>query len=187
MRRFRQFGLAVVFGLLSFTATPSEAATIEFTATDLADVVAGDDLWRLEYQIDDIVFNEFEAFTIYFDPARYGELGMPSTTNPSWSLLVFQPEVIFGTPFDGAFIGQALTAGASTVAPFTLDVVLLGGGAPGAQPFDISAFDADGNFIDLVAVGRTRQPGTAAPEPATLLLFGTALGALAKRRLNRRR
>jgi len=184
MRRLRQFGLAVVFGLLSFGATPGEAATIEFTATDLADAVPGDDLWRLEYQISDIVFNQFEAFSIYFDPARYGALDNPSTTNADWSLLVLQPDVVFGTPVDGLFIGQALTTGASTAAPFLLDVVLLGGGTPGAQPFDVSAFDADGNFIDIVAVGRTRQPGTA-PEPASLLLFGTALGALVKRRLNR--
>ena len=55
------------------------------------DAVPGDDLWRLEYQIGDIVFNEFEAFTIYFDPARYGELGVPTTTNPSRAPLVTTP------------------------------------------------------------------------------------------------
>jgi hypothetical protein len=187
MRSFKQFGFALAFGLVSLAATPGEAATIEFTATDLADVVPGSDLWRYEYLVSGKVFDQYEAFTIYFDPARYAELGVPTTTNPSWSLFELQPEIILGTPFDGALVAQALVAGAPTAAPFIIEFVLLGGGTPGSQPFDISSFDADGNFIETTEVGRTRAAGAStAPEPASLLLFGAALSGLAGRRLFRR-
>ena len=181
MPRLRQIALALAFACVSFAASPSEGAAIEFTATDLPDVVAGSDLWRYDYVVSGVIFDAFQAFTVYFDPANYSDLSGPATANASWLVDVFQPDVIFGTPVDGAFFAQALVDGAPLTAPFSVDFVFLGSGAPGAQPYDLSAFDAQGNFIDIIETGRVRD-ASSVPEPSLLLLAGAGLTAAIRRR-----
>ena len=59
MPRLRQIALALAFACVSFAASPSEGAAIEFTATDLPDVVAGSDLWRYDYVVSGVIFDAF--------------------------------------------------------------------------------------------------------------------------------
>jgi hypothetical protein len=104
-------------------------------------------------------------------------LSNPATSNADWNLVTFDPDL--GIPAPGEFIAQALVNGASTANPFSVDFIFLGAGRPGSQPYDLLAFDGQGNFIDSFGSGRTALPAdTTVPEPGTMLLLGSGLAAL---------
>jgi PEP-CTERM motif len=177
MRPVLRLVAPAVLGIILFSAVPSGAATISATATDLVDLVPGQDLWRYSYDLSGNSLNAFEAFDIYFDQTRYGTLSNAATSNAGWNLLVFQPDL--GIPAPGEFIVQALVGGASTVGPFTIDFIFLGSGRPGSQPFDLLAFDAQGNFVQNLGSGQTRLPADATvPEPSTIFLLASGLAAV---------
>jgi PEP-CTERM motif len=181
MRSVLRLLAPAVFSIILVSAVPSKAATISTTAVDLADLVPGQDLWRYSYDLSGNTLNAFEAFDFYFDENLYGALSNPATSNADWNLLTLDPDL--GIPARGEFIVQALIGGASTTNLFSVDFIFLGAGRPGSQPFDLLAFDAQGNFIDTIGAGRTALPAdTTVPEPATLLLLGSGLAmARAKR------
>lgn len=87
---------------LSFLALPVQATTIRYEATNLADVNAGEDLWRYRYQVSDQSFLADFGFDIFFDVADgyvFGDLRVPTTSNPDWDVVSIQPDPAL--PHDG--------------------------------------------------------------------------------------
>ncbi len=162
----------------------AEAITIQFQATDLADTVVGEDRWRYDYVVSDILFAADEGFSVYFDLSLYAALDTaPGAAGADWDLLALQPDPVL--PSDGVFDALALVGAASLALPFPVEFNWLGGPgtSPGSQAFDVYALDPLGAFV-LLDSGRTRPAG-AVPEPgvtALLVLGGWAVAAAARRR-----
>lgn len=166
----------------------AHALSVEVTATDLADLVAGQDLWRYSYQLSDATFAPDEGFTLGFSAGLYTALSNAGVANGDWDLLLVQPDP--GGPYDGALDALALVDGASLGDPFTVDFVWTGVGTPpGLQPFDayVCADPPACLSVDphpAIAAGTTG--GTTAPEPAPLALLGAGLAALGRLRARNR-
>lgn len=182
MKRLRM-GLCLALMLCGtlFAAQQSEAISIVYEAADLADVVAGEDLWQYTYTIADFTFDQYEGFTIYFDADWYGDIeDSPSAPNSHWNVLTWDPDAIL--PDDGAYDAQALVDGASLADTFTVSFVWLGGGAPGTQLYEL--YYDDGINFDSLSAGTTVSP---VPEPSTWALLTVGLASLigCRRRNNR--
>jgi hypothetical protein len=168
---------------------PAEATTILFTATDLPDTTPGEDLWQYTYQVSAAIFQTHVGFSVSFDYTLYRTLeDPPPAVHADWHIQVLQPDPAL--PADGLYDALALVDGASLAAPFVVRFLWLGGRgtAPGAQPFTVDAFDAQGTFIGTIETGATRAPGptAAVPEPGTLYLLSTALVGITAWRGTRR-
>lgn len=156
---------------LSFLALPVQAATIRYEASDLADVNAGEDLWRYRYQVSDQSFLTDSGFDIFFDVADgylFDDLNSPTTPNGGWDVISIQPDPVL--PHDGFLDALALVDNPSLTDSFFIDFIWRGVGAPASQRFEVY----DNNF-DVIDSGLTIPFGpTGVPEPATawLALFG---------------
>ena len=172
--------LITLLALLALSVLPSaaRAAVIVYEATDLTDLVAGQDLWQYRYTVSGITFDADEGFAIFASDTLYQDLVSPGPVNPDWDATVFQPDLVLTSP--GWFDALARVAGASLADPFVMEFVWLGGPrAPGSQPFEIYRLDDQG-ALTVIDEGRT-IPGV--PEPATVLLLSlAALGVIAWRR-----
>jgi hypothetical protein len=190
MSRTKRFlcGVGVVAAILVAAARSASATVIEFQATDLTDLVSGDDLWMYRYFVSDFVFAADQGFSISFDTALYRNLqDPPPSVGADWDLLAIQPDLAL--PSAGLYDALALVDGASLAQSFTLSFTWLGvaGSEPGSQAFTVNQFDAAGNIIlPFLEVGQTIPFGQTSlvPEPSTLLLVGSGL-ALALRRRRR--
>ena len=169
--------LTLVGGLVPRTA---QAGIIEYEATDLADAVAGEDLWQYKYWLSGFVFNTDQGFTIYAS-SLYQQLSTPGAPNADWEdpPLVVQPDPVLAS--DGFFDDLALVNGASLADAFVLNFVWLGGPAhPGSQPYELYVLDGQGQTT-VIGEGQT-QPRVVVPEPAALFLLGMGLTSVAIRR-----
>jgi hypothetical protein len=158
----------------------AQAITVLFAATDVAQPgPGGGDLWRYTYHVSGFTPQVDTAFEVLFDPALYQDVQDPPPAVPDWQILTVQPDP--NIPDPGRYSALALVDGASLAGPFTVEFVWLGapGTAPGAQPFELNAFDALGHFLATLASSTTAplQP-SAVPEPASLLLLTTGLVGL---------
>jgi hypothetical protein len=152
-------------------AVESQAATIQFTASDLADTTSGEDLWQYAYTVTG-TFAAFTGFEILFDPTQFGALQEPGSGVPGWLTTVIQPDP--GLPAEGLLTAavDAPDPSVSPAGPFLLNVVWLGNGAPGTQAFH--EFDDAFN----VTFSGTTTGASAVPLPAAGLLLGTGLVSL---------
>src|SRR5262245_5448511 len=178
MSRLRRFATTVLLSaaILGFGA-PSHAATIRFQATDLADLVAGQDLWRYTYTVSGS-FVQFGGFNILFNPNLYRNLqDPPPAVNAQWSPSVIEPAP--GLPADGIYTATALVSNPSVADLFSLTFIWLGGAGttPGPQPFEI--FDA--TFFPPLETGVTAPLQQSVPLPGTLVLFSVGMLVLCVR------
>jgi hypothetical protein len=177
----RSLGAWLVAVLLCLAPAPdaAHAIVITFETTDLADTTPGEDLWRYVYTITDFSPAPDVAVETLFDHTLYRNLEDPTPGVTGWDILTLQPDV--NLPDVGRYSALALSAGASLAEPFALTFVWLGGAgtAPGSQPFEVNAFDAQGGFLDTLTTGFTTP---AAPQavglPGTLVLTLTGLLSL---------
>jgi hypothetical protein len=173
---------AFVLVLGAVGSTANAAPIIEFVATDLADVVPGEDLWQYEYFVSGWLFQPNQGFSVYFDQGLYTNLqSPPSFVNADWDPISIQPDPVLTS--DGFYDALALVPNASLASAFMLNFAWLGGPAatPGSQAFTLNEFDAAGNLSFLFA-GQT-IPRAAVPEPSTLLLMSSVAAlALLRRR-----
>jgi len=172
------FIIVLALGVLPGSA---RAATIFYQATDLADVVVGQDLWEYTYTVTGITFSQDQGFSILASDSLYRDLAIPVPPNSDWDATVFQPDPVLTSP--GAYDALALVSAPSLAGPFVVDFVWLGGAnRPGSQPFEIYALSGEGE-LTVIDEGRTIPFGV--PEPASALLVG--VGVLAAARVRRRR
>jgi hypothetical protein len=151
-----------------------QAATIEFVATDLLDVVPGEDLWRYDYTVTGHTFLQSQYFDVLFDPLLYASLVDGPAPNADWDVTLLQPITPTNPPpFDiGMFNAAALIDNPSTSGTFSASFVYLGPGTPGPQPFEI--YDANST---LLVEGLTSSPFVV-PEPSSAMLLLAGLAGL---------
>jgi hypothetical protein len=163
--------LAAVLLCLAPAPDAAHAIVITFEATDLADTTPGDDLWRYVYTITDFSPVPDVAVETLFGHTLYRDLQDPAPGVGGWDILTLQPDS--NLPDVGRYSALALSAGVSLAEPFDLTFVWLGGPgtAPGSQPFELNAFDAQSGVLAPLATGCTTP---AAPQavglPGTLVL-----------------
>ena len=163
---------ATVLGF-GFLPGAASAATVQYEAIDLADVVSGEDLWQYRYQVSG-TFEAFGGFNVLFDPASYSQLeDPPPAVNADWALSVIQPDT--GLPADGLYTATALNGTPDLTSPFILNVVWLGVASPGSQAFEV--FNAT---FDIIETGVTSV--SAVPLPTAGWLLVMALGGVRRRR-----
>jgi hypothetical protein len=152
----------------------ANATAISFTATDLADVTVGEDLWEYSYTVTENTFAADTGFTIYFDLGLYDLLApSPSAPNADWDVVTWDPDP--SLPDDGAYDAYALVNNAFLSDMFTISFVWLGGVAgPGAQFFEVY----DGLTWSVLEDGYTTSDTAPVPEPTTMLLSSLEVGVL---------
>jgi hypothetical protein len=174
--------LAIVFiGCLSSSGL---AATITFQATDLPNVVPGEDLWKYEYVVSGVTFEADQGFSIYFDSSLYANLeSPPPAVSSDWDIITLQPDP--GLPSAGIYDSLALVDAASLGQPFVLTFAWLGapGTTPGSQAFSINQFDQSGNLLSYLELGNTSPAGTSAPvpEPSSGILLTVGVISMCRR------
>jgi hypothetical protein len=169
----------VVAGVMA-CAQDARATTIKFEATNLVDIVSGEDLWTYKYFVSDTSFEADQGFMVFFDALLYSNLdSAPNSAGPDWDVLVVQPDLALED--EGRLDPLALVAGASLLKPFSVTFTWLGaaGTQPGSQPFLVYQDPFDINVLES-GVTQPLRPSHTVPEPATLLLSGLGL-ALASR------
>lgn len=156
---------------LCVATTMASAGGVTYTATDLPNVVPGQDLWRYAYTVTEPL-PAFHSINLLFSPALYSDLSVIAFS-AGVTALETQPNP--GMPADGQLTITADT-GIPTGAEETaeLNFVWLGVGIPGSQVFEF----LDDQF-NVLASGVTSLTGTqAVPEPGTLALLALSLLAL---------
>ncbi len=178
------FKTAAAAALVALSAVSSNALTIQYEATNLADTTPGQDLWRYTYKISGYTFAANEGLDIYFSQSLYGALSNPQPdAGPQW----FASASTVIDPGGAPQIYDVLTIvpNPSLDVVFSVDFVWLGQGTPGSQPFDAYRTSTAGG-LNVFDEGRT--VGTSVPEAgSTLALAGLAFGALATPRFFRRK
>ena len=176
--------MRIVIGLILFAgitclATPryvlASSTEIQYQISN----VSGNE-WQYTYTINNPPTNSLsslQAFTVFFDYNLTSNLQDTSTESTSnWSIFSLQPDSTLLS--DGNYVAQALTDSPMTI-PFTITFDYLGSGTPGAQPFSIDQFDANGNLTANIITGNTSLLGvTVTPEPASLVLMLSGLVTL---------
>jgi hypothetical protein len=184
--------LAAVFMFL-FLSTLLHAnpiVNIQYQTIDLADLVAGADLWQYQYSVsyaDPGVFLQNQAFAVFFDSSLYKNLEDPPSAVADWFTFVLQPDSEL--PSDGEYDALALTDNPSLANPFSVSFVWLGGSGsnPGSQAFAVNQFDEAGLFMEQLGSGQTvLMQSNVVPEPNSMLLLGGGLCAMIFVRRNKK-
>jgi hypothetical protein len=165
--------LRVSLAAVVFLAVRAHAGVI-YTAIDLDKPDPnGGELWQYNYTFQNYVPQQNVAIEILFDPLLYTDLQNPPPAVSGWSIMTLQPDP--NLPDPGMYSALALENNAPLDEPFTVTFGWLGQGSPGNQPVQINQFTSDGSFLGTLATDET----SAVPEPATALLIGSALVAVA--------
>ncbi len=177
------FKSAAAAALVALSAVSTNAITIEYQATNLADTTPGQDLWRYTYKISGYAFQANEGLDIYFAQNLYGALSNPQPQGQQWyagTSTVIQPN---GTP--QIYDVLTIVSNPSMDVVFSVDFVWLGGAnTPGSQPFDVYRSSQTGG-LDVFQEGRT-QTASVPEAGSSLLLASLAFGALSTRRFLRK-
>jgi hypothetical protein len=164
--------LALIASAQTVTAAP---ITIQFEATDLPDLIPGEDLWRYDFTVAGTLLQD-QDFEIEFDYDSYADLD-GSSPSVSWDLLVLQPEPAI--PDVGRYNALALIDHGLFTEFFAVTFLWNGPGNPGSQPFTVAEYDAQG-LRSVIASGQTTPLNV--PEPGTLMLTASGLAYVIYRR-----
>lgn len=171
MFNMRLKNLTVIFAAAVCLAVSASAATIQFTTTALPGV----NQFHYNYLVSGSLAAN-QALDLMFPAALYANLANP-LVGPGITPIVLQPNNPPGVA--GDFTLYASSAIASLSGTFGIDFTFLGTGTPGAQPYSLDTFNADGFLVSSVSQGNTMPAGTpSVPEPAgfALCLIGLLAG-----------
>jgi hypothetical protein len=161
-----------LFLWLGLAAPLLTAGTVEYQSTNL-----GQNIFRYTYSLSGFAFQQNEELAIEFNPALFGTLSNAQVGSGFMATLLPTNNPPGAS---GIYSALALVANPSLAGPFSVDVVYLGQGMPGAQAFSINQYDQDLNFITTLESGVTTPLGApAVPEPGTCSLIGAGLLAAA--------
>src|SRR5258707_11741495 len=157
MRNLLRFAIGA--GLFSISL---QAATVGFTVSPL-----GGNNFRYTYDFTGLSLQANQEVDIRFSPTLFSTL-TNGIAGANFSLAVFQPNNPPGA--FGDYAALALINNPPLTGPFRVDFTFLATGTPGSQPFFITQYDAQGNFLRVVDSGATPPPRGNLPEPPNWLL-----------------
>jgi hypothetical protein len=160
-------------------------AEVHYEIAGLGVNAAGQSLYRYTYEPVDIVFEKDQELDVRFDPNLFAAL-FNALAPAGFDVLLLQPNVPPGA--FGDYSALALVSNPLISGPFSVDVVYLGSGLPGAQPYLINQYNTNGEFVTTLIQGVTTSAGSAVvPEPGSLSVVSAGLCLLGMSCLLRRR
>jgi hypothetical protein len=161
-----------------------QGAQVHYEIAGLGVNAAGQSLYRYTYEPVDIVFKRNQELDVRFDPNLFGAL-FNALAPPDFDVLLLQPNTPPGAFGDYSVL--ALVDNPVISGPFSVDVVYIGSGLPGTQPYFINQYDDNGDFVATLTQGSTASGSAIVPEPASLTTMGGGLCMLGISCLIRRR
>lgn len=148
-------------------------AEVHYQIEGLGVNAGGQNLYRYTYQPVDIDFEQDQELDIRFDPNLFAAL-FNALAPSGFDVLLFQPNTPPGA--FGDYSALALVSNPVISGVFSVDVVYIGSGTPGAQPYFINQYAANGQFVATLLAGVTTSGGsTVVPEPGGLSVVSTGL------------
>jgi len=167
----KEYASLVLAAMLTLggTGLANASNAIYYTATDLADVNSGEDLWQYTYTVTGDSFAAGAGFAIDFENTSFVvEEKVQTSPNSNWYVEThanfFDPNVV-------VYDATANVDNASLANQFAVQFVWLGEGTPGAQW--VTMYDDNYNVLEYVET--TSSP---VPVPGTVMLLGSGLAAL---------
>lgn len=156
-----------------WAASALASASVTYTATDLADTVPGQNLWRYTYTVSAPLPFLYSA-NLLFSPLLYADLAVYGSS-AGLSPLVVQPDAFL--PADGQLTLTA-TSGipVGTNETVELDFTWLGSGVPGSQSYEV--LDDTFNVVGPSPQQTQLAGSVPVPEPTSLGLLALAVGLL---------
>ena len=162
-----------------------QGAEIQYEIADLGINAAGENLYRYTYNPVGITFEANQELDVRFDPNLFAML-FNALAPAGFDLLLLQPNNPPGA--FGDYSALALVDNPVLSSLFSVDVIYIGPGIPGMQPFFINQYDENGAFISTLLQGSTASAdGVVVPEPASLSIVGAGLSLVGISCLIRRR
>ena len=155
-----RIAVTLMAGLLAGSLS---AGTIKWQTLDL-----GNNEYRLQYSVSQIVLLANQELDILFDPAVYRQLSNP-VVPAGLDVLLLQPNNPPGTA--GDFSMLALNDNPDLSGGFFLDVMTFATAGLTEQRFEINQLNSQGVVVSTIDQGLA----TAVPEPANVLAVGSVL------------
>jgi len=140
------------------------AAPISFTTSTVGTNGVGDAVYRYVFDFREVRLALNQELSILFPAATFKSLSNEVAPPVHFSLLA-QPPNQFGGGEDGRYSLLALVDQPSMLGEFRVDFTLVSGRAPTGLAFEVSQFDVDDGFLNIVTSGLTETP-----EPGTWVL-----------------
>lgn len=176
-----KFWLSIKVAIASaFLCGTAHAVTLSATAVDLADTVAGQDLWRLDYSLSGPLA-EFHGVNLIYASTDFADLMLVTPPAAELATTLGQPDA--SAPFDGLLTLQAQSSLTSAYAThFSVSFTKLNGSTFSPQAFEL--VDDSFNVTGSGTLPVTISSPSPVPEPseAVLLLLGTLAVAGVRRR-----